>query len=655
MERWRRPVVVMGIATAIVVALLWLLPVVGLVAAAVLLVVVPPWGRSLAERAVISAVVVCGVAALVFPRAGSTPITETTTRLFVAALVVAVLALRAVPALRHVPIPRPAVADGLVLGLVLVMSYVLGSAYLGQAEPAIVSGLYFSGWDNQAHFTTFANTVMSGSTTWPTLDGSIAWNQWYPSLHTTLWSLGETAVRGVPTERLALLWPFVSWNAATFAACLGALAWLAGDLARRLAPVRLRARAQWAAIGAFAIFAALGSPAFLYNKGFTNFLMGVTVTAVVAYLSARSRRSAVALGWFLIPLGGVAIIGLYTPLGLGLIPSAVVVAVALVRWRLWAGLAWIAVTLAGGAVLALTQTAAVLGTEPGQSAADLTGDLALVGQGMAPFNVGAALLAPVLVVGAAIVLARRRQWGLAAAVVGPVLGALVMAVVFSLAADSGGVGRLQSYYVLKSLDAVLLFTAPLIGALVGVGLARAVRGLGRVAAGAAAAGAALVAVALFGFAGPAPDATADTVLVSQGYAAAADRTAGVTDDLVGQAIVAGARAAQGYLGDTPLLWDGSGTLPNLWMSSLTEVMSKKQNAFYGRLPQFPYDERTTQYLSLALNVDPELRIVVLWFRPSSGALLEEYVSTRGDDRVVLQRIVVPAGPLCPECEPASGQ
>jgi hypothetical protein len=655
MERWRQPVVVLAAATAVVVALLWLVPVVGLVAAAVLLVVTPPWGRSLAERAVISGVVVCGVAALVFPRAGSTPITETSTRLFLAALVVAVLALRAIPALRRVPIPRPTIADGLVLALILGMSYVLVSAYLGIAEPAIVSGLYFSGWDNQAHFTTFANTVMTGSTTWPTMDGAIAWNQWYPSLHTTLWSIGETAVHGAPAERLGLLWPYVSWNAATFAACLGALAWLSGDLARRLAPSRHRARAQWAAIGAFGLFAALGSPAFLYNKGFTNYLMGVTVTAVTAYLAARSARSAVSLGWFLIPLGGVAIIGLYTPLGLGLIPSAVVVAVALVRWRLWAGIAWIAVTLAGGLLLALTQTAAVLGTEPGQSAADLAGDLALVGQGMAPFNVGAALIAPLLVAGAVVLLARRRRWGLAAAVVGPVLGALSLAVVFSVGADAGGVGRLQSYYVLKSLDAVLLFTAPLIAALVGVGLARALRGLGRMGAAAGAAAAAVIGVAVFGYAGPAPDATADTVMVSSGFAAAAERTTGVTDTPVGDAIVAGARAAAPYAGATPLLWDGSGTLPNLWVSSLTEVMSKQQNAFYGRLPQFPYDDRTTQYLSLALNLDPDLRIVVLWFRPSSGALLEQYVSDRGDDRVLLQRIDVPAGPLCPECEPTSPQ
>ena len=36
------------------------------------------------------------------------------------------------------------------------------------------------GWDNSAHFTTFANTYVVGSTTWPTTDGSIAWNveQW---------------------------------------------------------------------------------------------------------------------------------------------------------------------------------------------------------------------------------------------------------------------------------------------------------------------------------------------------------------------------------------------------------------------------------------------------------------------------------------------
>ena len=63
------------------------------------------------------------------------------------------------------------------------------------------------------------------------------------------------------------------WSALSFAACLAALAWVAGDVAARMGG---RDRERWTrplAVSAFAVFALLGSPALLFNAGFTNFMM----------------------------------------------------------------------------------------------------------------------------------------------------------------------------------------------------------------------------------------------------------------------------------------------------------------------------------------------------------------------------------------------
>lgn len=649
-----RPLAVLAGVTALAVVALWLLPPVGFVAATVLLVVVPPWGRSLTERAVVSLVVVAGLVALVFPRAGSTPVTPESARLALSALVVAVLALRLVPRLRQVSIPRPTLADGLVLLLAAGAAFWFMSAYIGRDSYQLVSGLYFSGWDNQGHFTTFANTYKVGSTTWPTADGSIAWNQWYPSLHTTIWALAELASRSASTllDRPGLLWPYVQWNAITFALCLAVLAWVAGDLAARVAgrrDVRVARWARVAAVAAAAAFGLLGSPGYLYNLGFTNFMMGVTVTVAVAYLGARSWRSARTLGWFLVPLGALAVVGLWTPLALGLVPTGVVVAIALLRTRWWLGAAWLAAAAAGGLVMLLTQTSAILGVEPGQSAGDFTASLGAVGAGMAPFNLGAGLAAPVIAILAGAILVRQRRPLLAVTVVGPVLGAGILAIVFAGGADTAKVGRLESYYVLKAIDAMLLSVAPLIAALLAVVLVRSLVGLDRVTAVLGAATGAVVLVASFGYVFVRPERVSSDFAAAPGIQAGWDRMEGVDDWLVGSAIIRARDAAVPYPGYTTLLWDGAGTLPNLWVSSLSGVMSKAQNTFYRGLPSFPYDEKTAQYVSLALNLDSDLRVAVLWFRDPSGQLVNAYVAKRGDGRVVSVKVPMPSSPLCEEC------
>lgn len=643
-------VIALGASAASILAL-WVVPPIGFVAVMVLLVLLPPWGRSLSERAVISALLLMGLVAVVYPRAGATPVTATTARVTLTALVVFILALRAVPRWRELVIPKPGVSDFLVLLLGVASSVWLLAAYVGRNSFEMVSGLFFSGWDNQAHFTTFANTYEVASTTWPTVDGSIAWNQWYPSLHTTLWSLAELGSHssGEALDRIGLLWPYIQWSAISFGLCLAALAWVAGDLGARVGGRPAAGRTRPIAVGLVALFGLLGSPAFLFNKGFTNFMMGVTVTVVVAYISARSWRSARELGWFLIPLGALTIIGLWTPLVLGLVPSGVVVAVALLKHRRLLGIAWLVATAALGAFMALTQSQAILGVEPGQSTADFTTSLGAVGNGMAAFNIGAALAAPVVVGLFVALLVRHRQWPMPAAIAGPVVGAGIVAIVFALGADSADVGRLQSYYVLKCLDAMLLASAPLIAAALAIVAVRALRGVSSVTAVLAVCLGLVVAIGMFGYVGARPAAVDAGFWAAPGIQAGADRTQGVNDPLVGEAIIRGAQSAIPYPDYTTLLWDGAGTLPNLWVSSLTEVMSKSQNRFYRGLPSFPYEQSTADYVNLSLNVDPTLRVVVLWFRDPSGALLDEYVKTRTDDRVQLQQVPMPSNLLCPEC------
>ncbi|MEL0148588.1 MAG: hypothetical protein VW937_09140, partial [Actinomycetota bacterium] len=58
-----------GALAVIASAMLWVAPVAGAVLFAVAVATVPPWGRTLAERAIVSTIVVVGATAVLFPRA----------------------------------------------------------------------------------------------------------------------------------------------------------------------------------------------------------------------------------------------------------------------------------------------------------------------------------------------------------------------------------------------------------------------------------------------------------------------------------------------------------------------------------------------------------------------------------------------------------
>ena len=640
-------------ATALVgIALLWALPVVGVIAAVALLVVLPPWGRTYAERAVISGIVTLGAAAIIFPRAGFTPVDATTARLFLAGLIVLSVALYPVPQLRNTPLPRLRAVDIVLLGIAGGLFYWLVSAYLGATSQEIVSGLFFSGWDNQGHFTTFANTYVANSTTWSTTDGTIAWNQWYPSLHTTIWALLEYAGGSTGLSRVDLLFPYVQWSAVTFAVSLVSLAWVASDLASRwtkdVGTKRTSQAAPLLAAGAVGVWVFLGSPQFLFNSGFTNFVMGVAVVTTTSYLSVRSTRSARTLGWLLVPLAAIAAINLWTPLVIVLVPAGVIVAIALTRSRRTVGMVWIAASAIVGGLLAWQQGKAILAADDGAGVGDFAESIGAVGTGMAPFNVAAGIAAPFVAIAIAVLL---RNWRpLAFGVAAPSVMTGFLAVAFIPGTSAAGVSIIQSYYVLKALNASLLATAPLMAAAAAAGLVFLLRQVSTITTLAALVGTGTAAVAAFGYVGFVPPTLSTGFTVAPGVQAGLDRTKGINDPLIGESIIATVAGIADLPNFSPMMWDGAGTLPNLWSATLHEVPSALDQEFYVGLPPFPYGDDTYDYVRTHVITTPNLRLAVTWFRESSGGYLRVRLASVDPRQIRIVQVPMRTSLLCPECQ-----
>ena len=389
-------------------------------------------------------------------------------------------------------------------------------------------------------------------------------------------------------------------------------------------------------------------------------MMAVAVTTVTAYLSARSWRSARALGWILIPLGALAVNALWTPLVLGLVPSAIVVIIALWRDRWWLAPVW--AVASGGLVLGTVymQGRAIVVDDPGASSSYLE-DLGAIGAGMTPFNVGAAIVSPIIAVLVAIVLLRSDRRPLAIAIAGPSVAICAFLWLTMSAADSAGLSRLGSYYVLKTLNALLLVNAPMLAAGAGIGIAlvlaamkrrvldpstaRAVNRFNTVIVGCVIA---LVGVTSFGYVGATPSGYPSGFGSAPGIAAGAVRAGSVDNYLVGEAIIRARDAASPYPGKTTMLWDGSGVLVNLWVASLNRVLSSGDQRFYRNLPPFPYEDDAVSYVDFSLGINPEFDLSLLWFRGVSGDLLNT-IKREHPDRATLVKVPMRSTVLCQEC------
>ena len=625
-----------GALAVLASAMLWVAPVAGVVLFAVVVATVPPWGRTFAERAIVSTIVVVGATAVLFPRAGSTPVNDISVRVFLTIAMVVLVALNFLPTARRMPFPRPRVVDGLLLILVVTLWLLLVTPFIVGTNADVISGLYFAGWDNHGHYTTFANTYMSESTTWPTTDGSVAWNQWYPSLHSTLWALGTFLVSGAGLDRFGLLVPYVQWSAVTFVISIGALAWVATDIAERWVKRAARRRATWASVVAFGVFAAwvfLGSPQFLFNAGFTNFVMGVALMGTASYLAVRSSRGARTLGWFIVPLAAVATIGLWTPLVLGLVPAGVIVAVAMIRQRVTLGVIWLVATVGIVLVVSARQLGDVLSAGGQEDAAEFARNIGEVAVGMAPFNVTAAIVAPMVAVAIAVLVhvPWTTRWGLA----GPSVATATVALVFVPGAVAAGVWWLDSYYVQKALNAALLVTAPIIAAAVGVGLILALRWMSSRQAVAVTLVVGLVGVSTLGLAGTRQEEPLRGLPQFPGFEAIGQRYEGRQAQWLGELIVAGVDATEGLPEFAPVLWEGPGTLSNLWTGSIHGTLSSTQQVFYLSLPQPPEGEDAAAWAKEALSAFPRLRIAFVPSTEESAEFLRLRFGSADPRRVVV--------------------
>jgi hypothetical protein len=635
------------------IALLWLVPPVGFVACAILFVILPPWGKTLTERALISGVVLLGMAAIVFPRASDLlAVNHLNSRIFFALLLAVSYALRLIPGLRVSPYPRIQSLDVFVAIFVALVAYIPISSFKGASIQGVLSSLFHTGWDNHGHFTMFANTFTQQSTLWQTVDGSVAWNQWYPSLHGTFWSLAQFAISDATPGRLALVEPFAIWSAATFALCLGAMAWISGDLAGRLAKhfSLPRYTALVATLG-FMVFGFLGSVQLLLSAGFTNFFIAVSVVTTGSYLTARSMKSAQLLGWFVVPLTGIAVIGLWTPLVVAIVPAGVVTVVALWRYRPLMSVIWLSACAVSGVYLVISQSQAVIGASDSNSALDFNSEIGAVGIGMVSFNLALGVAAPFLAVliAAFIIRALPASKPIIAALLLPVVLVGLLAGFFMFGADSSEVSRLSSYYVLKALDACMLMIIPVLSALAALVLVyalapttRVVRILGFTVAG-------IVALSSFGYWGTNADRLSLGFGAAPGARVQDERHKWIQDDLMGTVLFNAADTSGQGSTFTPILWDASGQLPNLWVASLTGVLSSDQSQLYGELPDFPYDQKTLNAIDFGLNIDGDSRINILWFRPISGELVIPWVDANTTGRVMQQQVPMTKSAVCEEC------
>jgi hypothetical protein len=638
-----RSLVIVNAAALIALITLLLAPNVGLVLVALALIVLPPWGRTYAERAVISGVILVGVIAIVFPRAGSISLDRmSATALFGGLLMLAML-LRVFPRIASASMPRFNGVDALAgLATVLVAAVPI-KTYFGLTSEQVVASLFQTGWDNQGHFVPFANTVMQGGSQWVTADGSIAWNQWYPAVHTNLWSLAQVVVGTDTPDRISLVIPYALWVALSFAACVGVFTWIAGDLAKVLArkwelsDKGVRTAGIFAALGV-ALFGIFGSIQYLYSAGFTNFIMAVAVVAATGYLSAKDP---VRLGWFVLPLGALATVGLWTPLVIALIPAGIVIAIKLIRVKIWWGILWLVGVSAVALVTLISQADAVLGASDSESTGDFNEALSAVGVGMTGFNLTLAMFGPLIAVFIGISVWRRGSRVLAILISAPVILSAGLAVIFAVGADASGVSRLTSYYVLKSLNASLLLLIPALAALGAIGLVVLVRHLGKLNAIFVSVTVFVVGASTFGFIGFNANQLAANFEAAPGIAVALERDRWINNPEIGERVVQAARVAQQNPDFTPIAWEGVGALENLWVLALTNVASSEQTFFYTELPEVPYGESALAEITRYTYANPTSRIQLLWVSPEVGASLQQWAASYPAERLLTPEVVLP--------------
>jgi hypothetical protein len=153
----------------------------------------------------------------------------------------------------------------------------------------------------------------------------------------------------------------------------------------------------------------------------------------------------------------------------------------------------------------------------------------------------------------------------------------------------------------------------------------------------------------FGYVGTTPSNLSSGFTVAPGVQAGLDRIRGIEDPLIGESILATVRGTEQLAGYSPMMWDGAGTLPNLWAATLHEALSSDEQIFYAGLPEFPYGDETYEYIRQELAESQNLRLAVTWFRQVSGDYLNLRLATADPRQVQVVDVPMRQSDLCPEC------
>ena len=596
-----------AIASLIVVAVaLWLLPPIGMVLTAGFGVVLAPWGRRLGERVILSVLAASALVAAIFVAMTATGwiLPPLGWRALLTALLLAEIAAlftrRSAPVW---PVVRGDDAAGLVAGTLFLLIYY--GVYAFANTEHTLNGL-LAWWahgevphDHSSHLPMFHQVMAAQSWDFSALSPDLLFTV-YPMLHVSLWSVGEWAAGVDPlTPGLDLVRPYAAWTGLTAALAAAVLAWSAGLATRAFAGKRTdRSIVALAAVLAAAttgLWCLLGSMGSMVDFAAGGYLAAAALTIGAVTVSVRSRAALRRIGWFALPLAGLSVAYVYPTLAAGLVLPGLVVVLALARWRRLMLIGFIALTVACGAVAWPALRAVTDSTKPGPWGT-LTG-------GLPAFEYW-----PAVVLTALVLITVTLRWRIpgrlvSVGMVGPLLAAAGMALMFGVESERNGLAFGNSYYTNKMVYSLLLAVVPLATALAAGWAAQRMPAVGsqrRTIGIVLAAVVIFVAVAEVSTLTARPGVGGGTLALPAGIAALQARSDAVTrDPVVGDVVVAAARnpSADGFTTVTWIPVD----------RSVTGIRSEYVNMFAGRTANGLNNFATKGFERYNVTVDTILR------------------------------------------------
>lgn len=619
------------LAGLILLAMVWILPMLGLPLALAALVLLAPVGDMLQDRLTVLAVLLLGAAAAAFSVA-QLPVTLFTVQILGS---LGVLALGAgvilMPAKVAIP-TEPATWVIVVIGVVLmgVMAWPLAGY-----SPAQVLSYLAIGWDHSSHFAIFLGSFEQGATHFVTDDGDFAFGVSYPSVLTWLWAAMVPLVPWAGTAPAELVPVYAVFSAATTTLGLMMLCALTADMARQVTTLRRGGPAAGALVSG--VLFIVGTATLFQDHGHVNFMMAVVVGLTGGWYSVRFVMAGRPILSWAVLLAGAIFTGLtYPPVAALLAAPAIVVLIQSTKGRGWLRL--LATVVVGAFALAIV---ARWGIGP-ETVSSILDSLVLQTGGLQPFDVMLVMVTPLT----ALLLMRHaavaRGWPMAVALGGGFAGLAAVALLLTWRVLATGGSVAGSYYTVKMWLGCWLVAEVLLAVLVALWfseyLARQ-RQSGGVLAGAwsGVAWLALVGVvgASAGYLGPNSELLPAGSPVAPGLSARKARVDLLNVGQEGQLILS-ADDVLNTQGAQPILWDGGETKNNHYLMAFNGKVGSGERSLLSSLP-VPFGQPAADILSAYLAQHPERSVQIAYFRDESAPVLRA-LRLQHPDQVEIRRM-----------------